>query len=170
MIIEAGYDILELLLRGRFDPGSLRMVQLDRDLRLMRTRTVLPNFTGTFDAATVEAVDAAIPGPDDDDDEGRWAVRYIALGFDVSDVSPYPESLDWDRVKVLDEWLSCRGIGLLGIQLYDDEGWVSTGPMYSFESYVGSEDLPRVVVVRGPHPFGSCECVACAPQRVAKSV
>jgi len=75
-----------------------------------------------------------------------------------------PEGFDWERVKAVEERLARRGIQLLGIQVCDDESWASTGPMYSFESYA-LDDLPRAIVIPGPHPFASCECVACAPQR-----
>jgi len=89
----------------------------------------------------------------------------IEAGYDIADTSGYPEGFEWERVKVVEEWLGCRGIRLLGIQVSDHARWASTGPMYSFEIYLLADELPRAVVIPGPHPFDSCECAACAPRR-----
>ena len=89
----------------------------------------------------------------------------IEAGYDIADTSGYPEGFEWERVTVVEEWLGCRGVGLLGIQVCDGERWASTGPMHSFESYPLKDDLPRAVVIPGPHPFDSCKCAACAPRR-----
>ncbi len=163
MIIEAGYDLHLLLFAGRREPGALRMVCLDADLRLTDTRTVIPSFSGSFDAATLESIDLAIP--DNNADLLKYDTRFVALGYDVASVAGYPEGFDWQRVKAVEEWLSCRGVRLLGIQVSDHEQWVSTGPMYSFVTYPLADELPRTVVLPGPHPFDSCECAACAPRR-----
>ncbi len=163
MIIEAGYDLHVLLFAGSREPGALRMVCLSADLRVTDIRTVIPSFSGNFDAATLESIDWAIPG--DNDALPQLDTRFVALGYDVGDASSYPEGFDWERVKVVEEWLSCRGVRLLGIQVSDHDGWASTGPMYSFDSYPLEDELPRVVVLPGPHPFDSCECAACTPRR-----
>jgi hypothetical protein len=165
MIIEAGYDLATLLFDGRSTPGVLRMVMLDTELRLVAVRTLSTTFTGTLDSATLEAVDAAIPQPEDDDHLARFTVRYVALGFDVPATIGYPEGFDWDRVKAIEERLADRGVHLLGIQVTDGEAWASTGPMYSFESYALEERIPRILVIPGPHPFLTCECAVCAPRR-----
>lgn len=163
MIIEAGYDLHVLLFAERREPGALRMVCLDADLRVIDIRTVFPSFSGSFDAATLESIDCAIP--DDDDKFPLLDTRFVALGYDVADASGYPEGFEWERVKVVEEWLGCRGVHLLGIQVSDHERWASTGPMFSFETYPLADELPRAVVIPGPHPFDSCECAACAPRR-----
>jgi hypothetical protein len=165
MIIEAGYDLATLLFDGRSAPGALRMVMLDTELRLVAVRTVSTMFTGTLDSPALEAVDAAIPQPEDDDHLARFAVRYVALGFEVPKISGYPEGFDWDRVTAIKQRLASRQIHLLGIQVSDGEGWASTGPMYSFESYALEEQIPRILVIPGPHPFLTCECAVCAPRR-----
>ncbi len=167
MIIEAGYDLATLLFDGGTDSSALRIVMLDADLRLLAVRTVSTQFAGSLDGATLEAVDAAIPEPDEDEEEGasRYAVRYVALGYRMPSIAGYPERFDWDRVKVFDEWLGCRGITLLGIQVSDSEGWASSGPMHRFEDYPLDEDIPRALVIPGPHPFLTCECAVCAPRR-----
>jgi hypothetical protein len=166
MIIEAGYDLATLLFESRPSPAALRIVMLDAELRLVAVRTVSTDFGGALDSATLEAVDNAIPEPDQDDDSvDRFAVQYVALGYEVPTIAGYPEGFDWDRVKVFEEWLGCRGVDLLGIQVSDGEGWASTGPMYSFESYALEEQIPRILVIPGPHPFLTCECAVCAPRR-----
>lgn len=163
MIIEAGYDLHVLLFTGNREPGTLRMVCLDADLRVTDIRTVLPSFSGNFDADALDSIDRAIPG--DIDELPQFDTRFVALGYDVGDASRYPHGFDWERVKVVEEWLGCRGVRLLGIQVSDHEQWASTGPMHSFETYVLEDDLPRVLVIPGPHPFGVCPCAACAPKR-----
>jgi len=139
------------------------MVCLDADLRVTDICTVIPSFSGSFDAAALDLIDRAIP--DNNDDLPKYDTRFVALGYDVVDASGYPESFDWERVRVVEEWLSCRGVRLLGIQLCDGESWASTGPMYSFATYSIADELPRAVVIPGPHPFDSCECAACAQRR-----
>ena len=83
--------------------------------------SALTSFAGDLDAAALEAVNNAIPVWDDGKEFDRFAVRHAALGYIVRDVSPYPEGFDWDRVKVVEESLSRRGIHLLGIQVSDGE-------------------------------------------------
>lgn len=163
MIIEAGYDLHLLLFAGNHEPGALRMVCLDTELRVTSVRTVMTAFSGRFDAAALDSIDTAIPV--DNENFPKYDTRFVAIGYEVTDVTGYPEGFDWERVKVVDEWLGCRGVELLGIQVSDHEGWASTGPMHSFASYPLADDLPRVVVIPGPHPFDSCECAACAPRR-----
>ncbi|MBX9471657.1 hypothetical protein [Microcella sp.] len=164
MIIEAGYDLHVLLFAERREPGALRMVCLDADLRVTDICTVIPSFSGGFDAAALDLIDRAIP--DNNEDLPKYDTRFVALGYHVADASGYPEGFDWARVKVVEEWLSCRGVRLLGIQVSDRECWASTGPMYTFATYPLADELPRAVVIPGPHPFDSCECAACAPRRL----
>lgn len=163
MIIESGYDLHRLLFGGQSEPGALRIVCLDADLRVLDIRTAIPSFSGSFNAAALESIDLAIP--DSNEDLPRYDTRFVALGYDVANASGYPEGFDWQRVTVIEEWLSCRGVQLLGIQVSDHEQWASTGPMHSFASYPLADDLPRAIVIPGPHLFGSCECAFCAPRR-----
>ena len=163
MIIEAGYDLHLLLFAGNDEPGALRMVCLDADLRVTTVRTAIPSFSGRFDAAALDSIDTAIPA--NNESFPKYNTRFVALGYEVTDVTGYPEGFDWERVKVVEEWLGCRGVELLGIQVSDHEKWASTGPMHSFASSPLTDEWPRVVVIPGPHPFDSCECQACAPRR-----
>lgn len=161
MIIEAGYDLHLLLFAGHRESGGLRMVCLDADLRVTDACTVIPFFSGVFDPAVLDAIEASLP--DDHADFPQLDTRFIALGHTAADSSRYPHGFDWEQVTDVEKRLALRGIRLLGIQVCDDEGWASTGPMHSFESYA-LDDLPRTVVIPGPHPFASCECLACAPR------
>lgn len=164
MIIEAGHDLHVLLFAGHDELGALRMVRLDADLRVTDIRTVIPSFSGSFGPATLESIDVAIP--DSNDNLPQLGTRLVAFGYRVADASGFPEGFDWERVTVVEEWLSCRGVQLLGVQVADHERWASTGPMYSFESYPLDDELPRAIVIPGPHPFDSCECAACGPRRL----
>ena len=139
------------------------MVCLDADLRVSDICTVTHSFSGDFNPSELSAIDGAIPA--DDETLPQLDTRFVALGYSVVDASGHPEGFDWPRVSVVEELLGRRGIRLLGIQISDHEKWASTGPMYSFASYSLGDDLPRAVVIPGPHPFATCECDACAPRR-----
>jgi len=97
MIIEAGYDLHLLLFPDHRLSGSLRMVCMDADLRVTDVRTTIPEFAGVFDRAALDSIEATIP--DDHDDSPRLDTRFVALGYDVSTTSEYPEGFDWERVK-----------------------------------------------------------------------
>jgi len=90
-------------------------------------------------------------------DSSRW--------FEVSKVDGYVENLYWERHTTIKGWLGCRGIDLLGVYFSDGEMWSSTGPMKAFDTYIGSEDYPRMLIIRGPHPFSTCSCAVCGPAR-----
>ncbi len=166
MIVEAGYDLHTLLVGGRFRPGSLRVVSLDADFRVIAVTEVVDDFSGSLESVSLERLDAAIPRHDDDDEfAARYAVRFAALGFEVSKVDGYLEGLDWGELARIEDWLDCRGIELLGVQVFDPEWWASTGPAKTFSTYGDSENYPRMLVIRGPHPFLSCECAVCGPER-----
>jgi hypothetical protein len=51
--------------------------------------------------------------------------------------------------------------------VHDTEWWGSSGPMHRWESYGLSEDIPRVLVIPGPHPFMDCQCAVCGPREAA---
>lgn len=136
----------------------------DRDARLLiDVVTVIPRFTGEFDASALDVIEHAIPKSRDS--LPQLTTRYVALGFTVADVSNYPHGFDGERIMALSGWLDCHGAQLLTIQVADAEIWTSTGPMYSFDSYAGYEYLPRAVVIPGPHPFWTCDCAACTAKR-----
>lgn len=163
MIIEAGYDLHLLLFGGSRSRNALRMVCLNDELRVVDICTVMPEFSGHFDETVLDVIERATP--ERSDSLAHLNTRYVALGYGVADTSQYPHGFDWPRLTALSEWLECHGIQLLTVQVGGDDGWASSGPMHSFASYPGHDDLPRALVIPGPHPFGSCECPACATTR-----
>jgi hypothetical protein len=167
MIIEAGYDLATLLFDLDTDPTALRVVALDGDFRVISLTTASGEFHGDLSAVPLSAIDSVIPEHDEDDEfAARYAVRFVALGFRVERMPDELEGPDGAETKIRD-WLACRGIDLLGTYVTDGTMWRSSGPMKTFSTYVGAEDYPRVVSVRAPHPFLTCECVVCGPEREA---
>jgi hypothetical protein len=166
MIIEAGYDLTTLMFDGKFDAGALRVISLDGDFRVVGCRAARGDFGGDLASASLEAIDDAVPDHDEDDEfAARYAVQFVALGYEVSKVDGHIESLDCERYRVIREWFDCRGIDVLGIYIFDGTYWASTGPMKTFSTYAGAENYPRTLTVRGPHPFLTCECAVCGPER-----
>ncbi len=164
MIIEAGYDLATLLFDLDGDPNSLRVVALDADFRVVALTAVLGDFSGDLATVPLSSIDDVIPEHDEDDEfAARYAVRYAALGYRL-DRLPDGEGADPGEAKIRD-WLSCRGIDLIGTYVTDGTMWRSSGPMKTFSTYLCAEDYPRVLSVRAPHPFLTCECVVCGPER-----
>jgi hypothetical protein len=165
MIIEAGYDLATLLFDLDTDPTALRLVALDGDFRVISLTRVPHEFHGELSAVPLSSIDAVIPEHDEDDELSvHYAVRFVALGFRVERLPDELEGPDAAEAKIRD-WLACRGIDLLGTYLTDGTMWRSSGPMKTFSTYVGPEDYPRVLSVRAPHPFLTCDCVVCGPER-----
>lgn len=165
MIIEAGYDLATLLFDLDSDPTALRVVALDGDFRVISLTTAAGAFHGDLSAVPLSAIDSVIPEHDEDDEfAAHFAVRFVALGLRVDRMPDELEGLDGAETKIRD-WLACRGIDLLGTYLTDGAMWRSSGPMKTFSTYLGAEDYPRVLSVRAPHPFLTCECVVCGPER-----
>lgn len=166
MIIEAGYDLATLLFDLDGDPHSLRVVALDADFRVISLTSMPEEFQGDLGAIPLSAIDDVIPEHDEDDEiAARYAVRFVALGYRVDKLPAYDEP-EAGEAKIR-EWLSCRGIDLLGTYMTDGTMWRSSGPMKTFATYLGAEDYPRVLSVRAPHPLLTCECVVCGPEREA---
>jgi hypothetical protein len=155
MIIEAGYDVVQLadasVNRNSRSRRALWMVALDEHLRLVSTSRIAREMRLPV-AAYIDEISAAL---------GRSAipVRYIALAYcaagDCSDSSWLGEI---DERLTADGWLG--DVELLGQVVFDRSGYFSTVPRFSFRDYIGLEHLPRSVSVLGPHDVG-CECVAC---------
>lgn len=166
MIIEAGYDLATLLFDLGGDRHSLRVVALDADFRVISLTSVPEEFRSDLGAMPLAAIDDVIPEHDEDDEfAARYAVRFVALGYRVDKLPAYDEPEPGEaRIR---EWLSCRGIDLLGTYMTDGAMWRSSGPMKTFSTYLGAEDYPRVLSVRAPHPFLTCDCVVCGPEREA---
>lgn len=165
MIIEAGYDLATLLFDLGTDPSALRVVALDGDFRVISLTAVPGAFHGDLSAVPLSSIDSVIPEHDEDDEfAAHYAVQFVALGFRVERLREEYDGPD-DAEKKIREWLACRGIDLLGTYVADGTRWQSSGPMKTFSTYLGAEDYPRVLSVRAPHPFLTCTCVVCGPER-----
>ncbi|GAA2089879.1 hypothetical protein GCM10009840_30870 [Pseudolysinimonas kribbensis] len=151
MIVESGYDLFLLL---SAQPGTeLAMVTLDADLRPIHRSIVERDYDGVLDEGILARVDALVEKED--------GACFAVLGHRVSDATGFLQHLDWDAEKALLDILRCRSIDLLGYMGYDSERWATTGPVYRFTDYPLADHVPRTLVVRGPHPFLECRCIAC---------
>jgi hypothetical protein len=157
MIIESGFGIHRLLFRDAIDRESweVRIVCLDSKLQPIINARIADSYLGSLDLHAAEIV------PEVQRDE----VKYFAIGHRVPDTDPHQEFYRHYEVGrgVIDD-LQDRGYAFLGHQVHDAEWWGSSGPMHRFESYVLSDDIPRVLVIPGPHPFMDCTCAVCGPR------
>ena len=157
MIIEAGYDLVQILhpevLADAASRRALWMLAADKDLRLLEVSPVCPEFSGSLEPHVADIV-AAIAGC-------YRPVRYFALAHTVSPL----DCDDWPRISWEDEALreahNFEPDQFLGRLVFDGDHIHSSAPRYSFRDYVGRENLPRAAVIAGPH-FGDCECLACS--------
>ena len=166
MIIEAGWDIRDLMFDGGFAGDSLRVISLDADFRVVARNEVAGAFDGDLAKVSLERLDDAVPQHDEDDEFARrYAVRFVALGYEVPRIDGAIEHLDWERYGVIKDWFGCRGIDVLGVYVSSGEYWASSGPMKTFSTYLGADDYPRIQIIRAPHPFLTCDCAVCGPER-----
>jgi len=166
MIIEAGYDLHFLLaptvheehLEGR--RRSVWALGADQDLRLVLLSAVTP-WRGHHLEQYVDSLASAFDAVDDDD-AAHYALAYWS-----------PVVLeDGPGLSMASEELSqhpaLRARHLLGVAVYDDEGYRQTFPRADFNEYMSYEHLPRAHVLPGPHERHDCSCAAC-DQRRARS-
>lgn len=161
MIIEAGYDIIQLLSPKLFKKSAplkagIWVAAMDEDLRYLfrarvkgdpevplnhrprdiaraLTRKRYPKHAAYYVLAIVE------PGAPDRSDDG----------YDYEDLT---EATQHGKELASHE--------LLGVVVTNGGmGWWSTLPLHQFRDY-GMDHLPRAAVFRGPHP-SECDCGAC---------
>ncbi|HMF59332.1 MAG TPA: hypothetical protein VK595_03120 [Vicinamibacterales bacterium] len=158
MIIEAGYDLRELLFpnwAGNDDEPSVRLVTFDESLRFLYRRRIADAYLGDLDHHHDEIASALTSD----------YVRYFAVGHPVPELDSrggfWREYDGGERVRA-----TTAGMGLhfLGHLVHDKEWWGSSGPVHRFEDYPGSDEVPRAIVIPGPHPFLECDCAACGPR------
>jgi len=155
MIIEAGYDVLQLL-DGAVNKNSrskrgLWLLAMNEYLRFQYLKKVAFDMTLPVEAY-IDEVSAALH-------RDSLPTKYIVLAYRTRESmrdSPWLHALD-ERLTA-DGWLG--DVELLGQVVFDASGYWSTVPRFSFRDYIGLEHLPRSVSVLGPHDVG-CECVAC---------
>ncbi|MCS5736248.1 hypothetical protein [Herbiconiux daphne] len=157
MIIEAGYDVLQLIEpvvhRDDTSRHSLWVLGLDSDLRLLFL-DIAARFVQHDAVDYLKQIDACLS-------QSIRPVRYVVLAY--HDHSRRWEPDGW--LDAIDECLSARpefaGRELLGQVVFTDDGYFSTVPRYSFRDYPSLEALPRAAACAGPHLFLDCGCLAC---------
>ncbi|MDH6180083.1 hypothetical protein M2152_000265 [Microbacteriaceae bacterium SG_E_30_P1] len=156
MIIDSGYGLHFYMFRDERDRESteVRIVCLDENLRLVHFARIADTYRGSLDEHAAEIREAV----------GRERVKYFAIGHRLGRElsSTYENAFDDDSEVIKD--LEAQGRVFLGHQLHGDETWASSGPMYFFESYFISENVPRILIIPGPHPFLDCTCAYCGPR------
>jgi hypothetical protein len=162
MIIEGGYDLQQLLLacvKEDPDDGLLGLVCLDADLRLSFCG-IVPDLEIDVDTEAIRAdqIHSIVAAAD------RPESRYFAVGHLVRAVERDHPLVLLDAHDQLEAAGAERGLELLGYLVFDAVRWCSTGPMFDFRSYPLAEDLPRSLVIRGPHPSG-CGCPGCGTRQ-----
>jgi hypothetical protein len=170
MIIESGSDIHDLLFDGcELRLGELRMAALDADLRPRWTGTLTTEFRTRIEGRAVDVVDellATDPLLASDD-----RIRFVVFAHAVPEVDANGRTrdrLDREQPPRLARVLSRFGVTSLGIVVCDGTHWTgtTTGP---FADSSAGDEVPRVAVLRGPHPFFTCDCALCVVDR-AQSV
>ncbi|WP_022885510.1 hypothetical protein [Glaciibacter superstes] len=157
MIIEAGYDLMELLHPEVFkDEASRRglwVLAMDEDLRLSFIRKVRDDVPSSLDAVIPDLVTSLDCEP--------LQVRYFVLAHMV----PHTEHGIADEVQAQDELINDSPAlveyEFLGRFVFDGEYVYSSAPRYRFRDYIGYEHLPRTATFPGPHEFITCSCMAC---------
>jgi hypothetical protein len=160
MIIESGHGLNYLMFRDANDRESweVRIVCLDANLQPLVNRRIADTYLGSLEVHRAEII-AEVE---------REEVKYFAIGHRVADTEPHQDFYHhYEDERGLVEELEDRGYVFLGHQVHDSEWWGSSGPMHRFESYGLGEDLPRVLVIPGPHPFIDCDCAVCGPRNAA---
>ena len=157
MIIEAGYDILQVLYGGiysdRTRASGLWVVGMDENLRLLFTTKVSSQNDCTIAEHVDEILNAFTNGPS--------TVRYYAVAYSVDRL---PENDRHCPHHDEDSDLEAPALApyeLLGRVVFDGASMCSTVPRYSFRDYPDLGHLPRSGVVLGPHDV-VCDCFACA--------
>lgn len=158
MIIEAGYDLLQLIHPQLFaDDASRRalwVMAMDEDLRYLFTRKVRDVVPGTFEDAVPDLAAALRSDP--------FRPHYFVLAHMVPSMgSGIEEKVHHEDAHIRSAPV-LAGYQLLGRMVFDSENLYSSAPRYTFRDYVGREDLPRAAVIPGPHEYLRCTCLACA--------
>ncbi|HEY0260633.1 MAG TPA: hypothetical protein VGC18_12375 [Lacisediminihabitans sp.] len=162
MIIEAGYDILQLLcpevMKDAESQRAVWVLSMDERLRLLFIGVVAPTAADRIESHVEDIAKALTrhPGP----------AKYYVVARTVQ--SHKGESGDWLRQE--DERLNhlpaLADHELLGQVVFDPDGYFSSVPRYSFRDYPELEHLPRTAILPGPHPLMSCDCLACVQHKI----
>ncbi len=157
MIIEAGYDILQLFSpkifkRRRHYRRGMWVLALDENLRNVYLTKVGGKDRDVEDR--LHAVAKALDG------RGLSPVAYWAAAVVETDYSGDLEAEFRHIDTTLSEAALLAGHHYLGCLFSNGKDLYSSVPRYSFRDYLGLEHLPRAAVCLGPHEIG-CACLAC---------
>jgi hypothetical protein len=164
MIVEAGYDLAELVHPFLFGDGAhvgaLWVLALDKELRYLYKREVAVDACDSI-GPHFDAIIGSLERP--------W-VHYFAIAQRLRCLGDAPYlNIDYTIEERLKDLAAAHGFEFLGHMMFDTDGWYSTGPMYRFRDYY-LDNLPLAAVIPGPHPF-DCPCIACKPhQRIIQGL
>ncbi|GAB3606532.1 hypothetical protein GCM10027413_19410 [Conyzicola nivalis] len=159
MIIESGIDVLQALCGSvsSDNPDGLWIVAMDENLRLLYVEPVVRQLSGPVEQHLDDIAEYLGSARD---------IAYFALGW-TSAVEVDSESTwlaDVDRRLHEDPGVAVSR--LLGIIVFDRSSLYSSLPHCEFSIERGFQDLPRAMMVAGPHGL-DCSCPPCAAERRA---
>lgn len=164
MIIESGADIHDLLFDGcELQLGELRVMALDADLRPRWIGTLTTAFRSRIEGRAVDMLENVL-GTDPFRDTDR-SIRFVAFAHAVREVDADDlrtrERLEKETTPRLTRVLARHGVTSLGVVICDGMYWTASNVTGSFSDSDVGDEVPRIAVVRGPHPIFSCECEIC---------
>ena len=157
MIIEAGYDILELFAPKLFkrrarNRRGMWVLALDENLRNLYLAKVGGKHREVEDR--LHAIAKALDGRD------LHAVAYWSAAVLDTEYSGDLEHEFHHIDTTLREAALLADRQYLGCYFSNGKELYGSTPRYSFRDYVGLEGLPRAAVCPGPHEV-DCSCLAC---------
>lgn len=155
MIIEAGYDLLELFAKhDSTRRTNTWVIAMDENLRHLHLTKVGGDASSPLEERIPKIVKAL------NRRQLRPVVYYALAHLDTELHDDY--STEFDHLnEILELAPELIEYECLGTYLTNGKGFFSSGPYYSFRDYVGYEHLPRSATVLGPHGY-PCSGVACA--------
>ena len=159
MIIEAGYDLMELFAPKLFvKRGSKRrtntwVIAMDENLRHLHLTEVGGDASNPIEER-IPQIEKAL-----NKHKLRPVVYYALAHLDTNlhdDCDAEFDHLD-ETLRLAPELIEYLN---LGIYLSNGKDVYSSGPRYSFRDYIGYEHLPRNAIILGPHEC-PCSCQAC---------
>lgn len=154
MIIEAGYDVLELFAHRLFPKKKSRtgmwVLLLDRDLRNIR---VAPVRSDDSWPSRTRAITKALRSKKN----YRKPAYFVVARRDTSITGDEAWHEQCEALEAMD----VAGVELLGSMLSCGREVYSSVARYSFRDYPSLEHLPRPAICEGPHAFINCPCLAC---------
>ena len=156
MIIEAGYDILELMsasvTRDRKTRRALWVMCMDADLHYLSIRRACDTMTESIESHMDDIVTVL--------ESDFRPVAYFVLGYAEPEKRTHPDGWLYETDERLRLTPALTDYHLLGSLVFDPDGYYSSVPRYSFRDYPSLFGLPRTATIPGPHE-PDCHCVSC---------